>query len=345
MNYPILDNLEYDGKKVKEYFAIVQNSREKNIYGVRPISELNTFISHEETRKVVKLILSDLCEKYDLNSISFLENEFEEYDSNGAYYQESYYLGCFNDIKYFKELGLEELDDYLIGVSMTNEYSSDGTYQIAIWVKHEKIESQTYIVLDKWSISSMNQPNYFGKLYPDPKEFRFNMRDEFYEKIRNIVSIRFFKNIQVLFNFIEAACKLEIYEEQLLPVFLNIRDKNRSITALENNSELRKKIEQEAHYFQDCIERLKDLKKTRYIMSYTYLDFLYLLADFKSLKDDHRSIFKDFKDFKSKLTSSSDFKSIYQTVVNFKNNTHRKASFEEDQMELYNRIKPLINHH
>jgi len=344
MNDPILDNLEYEGKKIKEYFAIVENSREKHIYGVRPISELNTFITHEETRNILKLILSDLREKYDLNYISFLENEFEEYVSNGAYYQESYYLGGINDIISFKQLGLVELDDYLIGVSMTNEYSSDGTYQIALWVKHEKIKSQTYLVLDKWSISSMNQTNYFDELFPDPKEFQFNRRDAFYEKIRNTVSNRFFRNIQVLHDFIKSAYKLEIYKNQILPVFLNIRDKNRSITALENNPELRKKIEQEAHYFQNCIERLNELKKSRDFISYTYLDFLYLLADFKSPRDDYWSKYKDFKDFKSKLTSSSDFKSIKQTVLHLINNTQRKANFEEDQMELYLKIKPLINH-
>ena len=113
---------------VKELFAIINNPKDKYIFGVRSISEIDNFISHDEAFLIYKLILNDFCEKNGLGHFQQDRINFLDKDFIGSFIEESYIICPLTKIESFRSLQIKELKDFFLGITMTNEYSSEGTF-------------------------------------------------------------------------------------------------------------------------------------------------------------------------------------------------------------------------
>jgi hypothetical protein len=322
MPNPILDYLEYNGEQVTDFFAII-NPENQNVLGVKKSSDSKYLFSHYEAEVIINSLSDRFIED---NADIQPEPIVIEFDHpNNSEFTYSVLLGCLLDFQQFLNLPVENIS---IGLSCTNDYSYEGQLEVSLWYQHNQVDADM-MVFDKWTVSSSKEIFRYNSLKIDPNRNSFEGRGDLINSCLEDIYNEFYEALSKLKEYVQDAHQMRIRYDFLVPVFLNIRDKNRSVTALKNSEPRRKSLE-------------KEIRKVENIIGFntknwTYLDFLEILSAFKFENNFHRN----FIDFKAKLNASNDYKDLLNTVDSL-NTPERKDEFEAEQLRLYHEIRNVL---
>jgi hypothetical protein len=186
-------------------------------------------------------------------------------------------------------------------------------------------------VIEKWSPS--DKPSIFDRINNqiDPRVDNFNTRVR-YDLINNIVQSAFdlfSKSIEDLKKFIISANTFPIDHEKMVPVYLDIKNRNRSKTSLMTNDDRIKQISNDVIASNSLIERLNR-------ENYCYTDFL-LLVSIDRFK--LNTIYSHFNS--AELTASRAYKDLIKKVDSF-NRPQFKERFEQEQEVAYLNIREMV---
>jgi len=337
MPNPILDYLEYRKEKVTDFFAII-NPINQNVLGVKKSSESKYLFAHSESEELIKRLSNRFIEdNVNLDPQAFVI-QFDEPNNSEFTYSEI--LGCLINFQEFHDLPVGNIT---IGLSCTNDYSYEGQLEVSLWYKYDNQntlrDDTEMMVFDKWTVSSSKELFRFNSLDINPNGDFFEGRDYLIDSCIEDIYKDFNYALSKLKEFIQDAHRMLIRHDFLVPVFLNIRDKNRSVTALKNSESRSKSLEKE-------IEKVKEIIGPNR-NNWTYLDFLQILSAFKfegkrNYEDRNRIIsYQNFKKFQTNLSASQDYKDLLNTVDSLKSIESRNE-FEEEQLRLFNEIRNII---
>jgi hypothetical protein len=195
------------------------------------------------------------------------------------------------------------------------------------------------MVFDKWTVSSSKELFRYNSLKIDPIRNPFEGRGDLINSCVEDIYNEFCEALSKLKEYVQDAHQMRIRYDYLVPVFLNIRDKNRSVTALKNSEPRRKSLEKEIRKVENIIGSNRK--------NWTYLDFLEILSAFKfegnrNINNVQRIIYyPTFKDFQTNLSASQDYKDLLNTVERL-NTDEDRNEFETEQLRLYNEIRSVL---
>lgn len=326
MPEPVLDYLEYQGAKVYDFFAII-NPESHKVLGVKHKSAQKLILSHSEAERILNQLSQQFIEENNrLNPFEFVLQINEISDSE---YTFSMILGHLNSFEIFRNFPVENIT---IGLACTNDYSYEGQLEVSLWYSHSQINNNM-MVFDKWTVSSNKNLFDYSSISINPYGNNFENRNDLIKTIVEEIYKGFQKSLLRLEKFVNKAHDMQIQYDLLIPVFLNIRDKNRSVTALKNNQQRLESLRKEIIKVEEKIESFRKPRD-----SWTYLNFLEILSAFK-FENNYR--YADFNDFQSKFSASQDYKDLLNTVEKL-NLDDPRNEFEAEQLRLYNQITDIL---
>jgi hypothetical protein len=238
-------------------------------------------------------------------------------------------LGSLDSFEIFRNFPVENIT---IGLACTNDYSYEGQLEVSLWYSHSQINNNM-MVFDKWTVSSNKNLFDYSGISINPYCNNFENRNDLIKTIVEDIYEGFNESLLRLEKFVNKAHEMRIQYDLLIPVFLNIRDKNRSVTALKNSQQREESLRKEIKKVEEKIESFIKPRD-----SWTYLNFLEILSAFK-FENNYR--FADFNDFQSKFSSSQDYKDLLNTVEKL-NLDYPRNEFEAEQLRLYDQITDIL---
>jgi hypothetical protein len=326
MPEPVLDYLEYQGARVYDFFAIV-NPENHKVLGVKYKNSQSLILSHSEAER----ILNQLSQRFneENNQLNPLIHPIEITDINDSEFTFSMVLGSLDSFEIFRNFPVENIT---IGLACTNDYSYEGQLEVSLWYSHSQINNNM-MVFDKWTVSSNKNLFGYSGISINPYCNNFENRNDLIKTIVEDIYEGFNESLLRLEKFVNKAHEMRIQYDLLIPVFLNIRDKNRSVTALKNSQQREESLRKEIKKVEEKIESFRKPRD-----SWTYLNFLEILSAFK-FENNYR--FADFNDFQSKFSSSQDYKDLLNTVEKL-NLDDPRNEFEAEQLRLYDQIINIL---
>ncbi len=279
-------------------------------------SSFIAFTLHEKFFEICRNIEPPIYDINDLNS-RIEREQFSQLLS----------VGPFNRFYGFEDLNC---NDYFIGIIVTNNYHLMGKMEIHLGYFHRI--SDNFNVIEKWS--STDNPSIFNHLnnHIDPKAENFNNRTSLINNIVESTFDKFKESIEELKKFIIAANTVPIEYDKIVPVYLDLKNRNRSKTSLITNSGRIKTISNDV---KSAEKLLKSLDKENYF----YTDFLILIS-IDRYKLDH--FYTNFN--ASELTASKAYKDLTKKVHAFADrDPNFKDLYEEEQEVSYTNIYNIVN--
>ena len=323
-----LDFLYHDNRPINDYVKVFDENNQfisiKENNGSQ--SSHNYLITHHECAGIAFSLhekFFEICRNieapvYDINDLNnrIKKIQFSQY----------FPVGPFNRFNGFQDLNCNE---YNIGIIVTNDYHLNGKLEIILGYYHNI--SDNFNVIEKWSPS--DKPSIFNIINNqiDPRVDNFNSRERD-DLIKNIVQSAFdmfSKSIEYLKKFIISANTFPIDHEKMVPVYLDIKNRNRSKTSLMTNDDRIKQISNDVTSSNSLIELLNR-------ENYCYTDFL-LLVSIDRFK--LNTIYSHFNS--AELTASRAYKDLIKKVDSFKRPGF-KERFEQEQEVAYLNIREMV---
>jgi hypothetical protein len=221
-------------------------------------------------------------------------------------------------------------EDIIIGIACANDYDYNGQLEIVLWYRYSSSHRYEFTVFDKWSalankgnlnaIHLKTGQNFFDR---PPKSFLQDLAKQVFDK--------FMSSLDEMKDLIKKAAELPITSNAIVPVFLNLRNHNRSVTALQTNKARANKVKN------DIFEADYRLGNKQF-SERTYTIFLYLIS---VLKAKSKSSFGNYDKFKVRLSSSQEYQDLLRTV-NELDSPEKKQEFERDQIVLFENITKVL---
>jgi hypothetical protein len=273
------------------------------------------FSLHEKFFEICRNIEAPIYDINDLNE-RIQEIEFSNFFS----------VGPLNQFDGFQDLNCS---DYSIGIIVTNDYHLNGKLEIHLGYKHRI--STNFNVIEKWATS--DKPSIFSAVNNqiDPGVNNFNNRER-NDLIKSIVQSAFdmfSESIKDLKNFIIAANEFPIDKHKIAPVYLDIKNRNRSKTSLLTNFARQKTISNDLKTSKLLIDSLNK-------EDYSYTDFL-LLISIDRYKLNY--IYSHFNT--AELTASTAYKDLVKKVNSFMKPGF-KNDYEQEQEVAYLNIRGIV---
>jgi hypothetical protein len=323
-----LDYLYHNNRPINEYVKVFDENNQ--FISVKENNGSQTSHTYLVTHKECSQIAFELHEKFSeicrnieapVYNLNDLNDRIEKIQ-----FSQYFAVGPFNRFNGFQDLNC---DEYNIGIIVTNDYHLKGKLEILLGYIHNI--SDSFNVIEKWSPS--DKPSIFDKINNqiDPRVDNFNPRER-HDLLKNIVQSAFdmfSECIKDLKNFIISANTFQIDHEKIVPVYLDIKNRNRSKTSLMTNDDRVKKISNDVSASNSLIERLNR-------EDYCYTDFLLLISMDRFKLD---TIYTHFNS--AELTSSRAYKDLIKKVDSF-NRPQFKERFEHEQEVAYLNIREIV---
>jgi hypothetical protein len=236
---------------------------------------------------------------------------------NPGYFHE-FDLGLMNEFNGFDNLFGNEVRLTLI---VDNIYELDGQLEISLALTFNQEHS---VIFDKWS--PWKSKKFFEEITHtvDPRFDNFYNRINLINELTQDIFEDFEKSIERLKLFIGIAGNMPVNRREMHAIYLDLKNRNRSISSLTIGNENYKRIEEDLNSVSSFIRRSHRL-------NFNYVDFLQLIA-----KKYTRFMFEDYSDFE--ISENRSYKALLKLQDAFTRNANRFYDYETDQVELFDRI-------
>ena len=323
-----LDYLYHNNRPIDEYVKVFDennqfisikennNSQSSHTYLVTHQECCHiAFTLHEKFFEICRNIEPPVYDHIDLNRRAE-EIHFSQY----------FNVGPFDRFDGFQNLNCNE---YNIGIIVTNNYHLQGKVEIILGYKHNI--SDYFNVIEKWSPTD-NASIFSGinhTINPEVDNFNNRNRHELIEKIVQSALFKFQGAIEELKKFIITGNTFPIDIDRIVPVYLDLKNRNRSRTSLSTNAARKKTISNDIKSSNSLIKRLNKA-------NYCYTDFLLFISIDRYKLDYLHTNFDS-----SELTASQAYKDLTKKVQAFRNPPFKEL-YEQEQELAYTNIREIV---
>jgi hypothetical protein len=315
-----LDHIQYRNVRVSELVAILIDDEYKTVKWIDQGSKSIQFmVTHEESERIGANLL------HQFNAFCEHPIQFRPI-RNDAFQQirfiQKYDLGLLNQFEGFNDL-IE--DDVQLSLIIDNHYHLDGQLEISLVLS---IDGGNIVIFDKWS--TLKSKNCFKEIAVEvnPQIDNFIHRDPLLINLANEAFNDFLKSMGDLREFLIAARDFTLNGETLKAVYLDFKDRNRSLTNLDLSKENRDKIKND-------LSNVNWFIRGRNQEDFSYVDFLRIIA-----KSPPQFYYNPQHEFE--ITTSRAYNSLLkkQKIFSYRNNL--RFTYEEEQLHTLHQIEPII---
>lgn len=323
-----LDYLHHNNIPVHQYVKVIDDQNQ--FIGIKENNgsqKSQTYIvTHEECDK----ILHDLHLKFNERCNNLIAPDLNGHELYPALDSRQFLrflpVGSLGDFQDFQDLNC---NDFTIGLIITNDYHLNGNVEIHLGYSHSI--SHNFNVIEKWSPSE--KPSIFKKveheINPAVDNFDRIVRRPLITEIVDSAYDTFKKSISQLNGFIVSANTHSINRNQITPIYLDLKNRNRSRTTLKTNKDRLNRISND-------VNESRILGDMYHKAEYCYTDLLLWISI-----DRHR-LYRNYEHFNdAELTSSQAYKDLVKKVESFSRRGF-KEEYEHEQTTAYMSIIDLI---
>lgn len=323
-----LDFLYHNNRPINDYVKVFDENnqfisiKENN----RSQASHNYLISHHECARIAFSLhekFFEICRNIEppVYDIDDLNERIEKIQ-----FSQFFPVGPFNRFEGFQDLNC---NDYNIGIIVTNDYHLNGKLEILLGYNHNI--SNNFNVIEKWTAS--DKPSIFdvvnNRIDPGVNNFNTRERHDLINKIVQSAFDIFSESIEYLKKFIISANTFPIDNHKIAPVYLDLKNRNRSKTSLLTNSARKITISNDLKTSNSLIDRLNK-------EDYCYTDFLLLISVDRYKLD---SIYTHSNT--AELTASKAYKDLIKKVDSFRR-PQFKDEYEQEQEVAYLSIRDIV---
>jgi hypothetical protein len=309
------DYLQHQNTRIEKLVAVLLEGRYKAVKLKESSStSIKYMLTHEEGNQIGLNLLGNFQDMRVLNR----DWQAMDYEVN-------------HDLRFLREFDLGEIDDFLDYDFMENEvrltliidnlYDLDGQLEISLALSFNEDQK---VILDKW-IPWKSKKSFEEITHRIAPEFNnFENRDALINELSNDIFEDFEKSLTRLKEFLRSARQMLINRRQLHAVYLDLKNRNRSITSLTVGNQNMERIKGDLDFVSLLIRR-------KHRQEFTYVDFLALIS-----KQYTRFIFENHSDFE--ISENRSYKALLKLQDAFTDDHNRRLIYEGEQIELLNRI-------
>jgi hypothetical protein len=216
-------------------------------------------------------------------------------------------------------------DDIRLSLVIDNHYHLEGQLEISLALT---MNDGKVVIFDKWNTWKSKKCFDEITVQVNPQINNFFEREQLLANLSNEAFSDFLKSMGALREFLIAARNFTIDGETLKAVYLDLKDRNRSLTSLEISYENRDKIK-------------NDLKSVNWFIrgrnqeGFSYVDFLRIIA-----KSPPKFNFSPQHEFE--ITTSRAYNALLKKQRIFSNWDNIRFAYEQEQIQTLRQIQPFI---
>jgi hypothetical protein len=315
-----LDNINYNGREIPDLVALLMDGEFATLKWLESGNKSTKYIvTHEESAFIFQSILDKFKE---VSQFPFIGLEILKEEFHNNRFIKKHDLLLLNQFDGFDEL-IE--DDVQLSLIFDNHYHLDGQLEISLALSFQNNE---IVIFDKWSPWKSkgcfnSETNNLGKDFNN-FEKRAYVLNQFTDHVFN----DFTKSLDELREFLSGARNLELNGNILKAVYLDLKDRNRSLTSLEISNENRVKITNDLKRVENYIKRGNHDR-------FTYVDFIRIIAI-------SHPQFYYHPQFDFEITTSRAYNSLLKKQKVFSVRDQVKRNYEQEQLHTLNQIIPIL---
>jgi hypothetical protein len=311
------DYIQHQNTRIEEFVAVLLGEQYK---AVKKIEGGSTSIKYMLTHEEGYQIGLQLFEQF--NNLRNRHNDQANITFRDAFHNPAFFceinLGGLNEFHGFDNLFGNEVSLTLI---IDNIYELDGQLEISLALTFDQEHS---VIFDKWS--PWKSKKFFEEITHtvDPRFNNFYNRIILINELTQDIFKDFEKSLERLKFFIDIARNIPVNRRKMHAIYLDLKNRNRSISSLTIGNENFKRIK-------DDLDSVSSFIIRSHRLDFNYVDFLQLIA-----KKYTRFMFEDYSDFE--ISENRSYKALLKLQEAFSRDANRFYDYETDQVELFDRI-------
>lgn len=315
-----LDHIHYRNERIKELVAILIDDEYKTVKWFDQGSKSIQFmVTHEESARIGERLL---------NQFNNICNHPVQPPLNPN--------NAFQQIRFIQKVDMPPLnqfqdftgligDDVRLSLIIDNHYHLEGQLEIALALS---MNDGKIVIFDKWNTWKSNKCFDQINVQVNPRINNFDERNHLVMNLSNEAFSDFLHSMGELREFLIAARNFTIDDEILKAVYLDLKDRNRSLTSLELSIENREKIRKD-------LNNVHSLLRRRNPENFSYVDFIRVIA--KSPPQFNYSPQHEFE-----ITTSRAYNALLKKQRIFTNWDNKRFEYEQEQVQTLRQIQPFI---
>ncbi len=186
------------------------------------------------------------------------------------------------------------------------------------------------MIFDKWS-PWKSKGRFYGNFRIGNDFNNFENRNLLLNDLAVEIYNDFAKSLEELREFLSGARNLEIDSNTLKAVYLDLKDRNRSLTSLQLSAEGREKISND-------LKRVNSYIGRRNHQIFSYVDFIRIIAIIHPQ-------FYYHPQFDFEITTSRAYNSLLKKQIVFSDRDQKKRSYEDEQLHTLFQIEQILLEH
>jgi hypothetical protein len=316
-----LDKLHFRNIVIEDLVAILINNEYKSVKWLNQGSKsVMRMVTHAESALVGQKLceLFSACGEYDLRPPEIERDEFDnirfiqKIDLGHLYYFHGFSNLCDHDTH--------------LALIIDNHYHIDGQLEISLALSFNEDD---IVVFDKWSTGKVKNNFSENTIQIDPNYDNFRNRNYLIEELSSLAYKDFWSSLMELKQFLSEARNFTIQHQTLMAVYLDLKDRNRSLTNLNISADNRYMIKRD-------LERVERFFRNNDQREFNYADFIRIIAK------NYPHQFRYNPQFDFEITTSRAYNSLLkkQKIFSESNNTRRR--YEEEQVQILINILPIV---
>jgi hypothetical protein len=316
-----LDYIHYNRQEIPDLVALLMDGEFTTLKWLDNGNKSTQFIvTHEESVIIVQNLLNRINEGYQI-PIQVFHVLDDEYQVKRVIKKHD--LSRLNQLSGFD--GLIE-NDVQLSMILDNHYHLDGQLEISLALSFQNDE---IVIFDKWSPWKSKGHFYNNGTIRIGNNFNnFANRNRLLEGLADEIYNDFENSLADLKGFLLGASNLEVNGDTLKAVYLDLKDRNRSVTSLELSNENKTKISNDLKRVSNYIGRHND-------HMFNYVDFIRIIAI-------SHPQFYYHPQFDFEITTSRAYNSLLKKQKVFSVRDQVKRNYEQEQLHTLNQIIPIL---
>jgi hypothetical protein len=315
-----LDNIYFRREQIQELVAVLIDDQYKTVKWLdNGGKSIRFMVTHNESETIGERLLNQFN---DIGAHNVHQHPIPNEQFDQIRFINKYDLGPLNRFQGFN--GLID-NDIQLSLIIDNHYHLEGQLEISLALT---IDHGDIVVFDKWS--TWKSKKCFNRITVrvDPQFNNFFHRDQLLIDLSIEAFSDFTKSMNELKEFLEAAKDFTLSSERLKAVYLDLKDRNRSLTSLRLSDDNRDKIKKDLKRVSDFVERRNEVY-------FNYIDFIRIIAQ----SPPH---FNYNPQYEFEITTNRAYNSLLKKQKIFSSRNNLRFPYEEEQLETLREIEPTI---
>ena len=317
-----LDYVHYNQQEIPDFVALLMDGEFTTLKWIDNGNKSIKFIvTHEESVIIFQNLLDRFNEVYQIPIQEFdvIEDEYQ--------YKRLIKKHDLSQLNHLNGFGGLMEDDVQLSLILDNHFHLDGQLEISLAISFHNSE---IVIFDKWS-PWKSKGRFYGNFRIGNDFNNFENRNLLLNDLAVEIYNDFAKSVEELREFLSGARNLEIDSNTLKAVYLDLKDRNRSLTSLQLSAEGREKISND-------LKRVNSYIGRRNHQIFSYVDFIRIIAIIHPQ-------FYYHPEFDFEITTSRAYNSLLKKQIVFSDRDQKKRSYEDEQLHTLFQIEQILLEH